>query len=478
MTKKTGLLGERFCLLCAAVFCGLILLQSLRASAGILAVVTAAGGVCALAVLWLTAKFWPLERKGTALAVFLLRFFAAMVVILLVDAQPIQDFNTMYTAAQELARGGRSYLENIYYYNWAYQTGFVVYESLLLRLFGPGQFSLQVMNALWLGGIGALVTGIAYRLLPKRAAACVSVLYAVYPAPYFLAAVLTNQHIATFFLYLAVYLLVRDEQLSVGTAILAGVAIAVGNIMRPIGVVLILAILCWRVFRLLLRDGKDWKGQIGKLLCVLMVYYGVFSAASGAIVWSGINPEGLTNNQPMWKFVLGFNQESSGCWNRYDYENYLMLPTQQADEAMREVVAERLGAGPIALAKLAVRKSAVMWGDLEYMYWGFGHLDGQAKLGPLTIDQYTQILARGDKGVYLVAFALALLGVVQLLRKGTKEGGCALLLSFLLCGYYAVHLIVEVQARYRYFLLPAVFLLAGYGLAAVMKEERGTRVKR
>ena len=470
MTKKTGWLGERFCLLCAAAFCGLIILQSLRASASIWGVVTAAGALCALGVLLLSAKFWPLQKKGTILAVFLLRFSVALAVILLVGAQPVQDFNTMYTAALELAQGGRSYLENIYFYNWAYQTGFVVYESLLLKVFGPGQLSLQVMNALWLGGIGALVCAIAYRLLPRRAAVCVSVLYAVYPAPYFLAAVLTNQHIATFLLYLAAYLLIRDEKLSAGTAVLAGVSIAVGNIMRPIGVVLILAILCWRGFRVLLRGGQDWKKQMGKAALVVAVYYGVFSLASGAIIWSGVNPEGLTNNQPMWKFVLGFNQESSGAWNRADYENYLMLPTQEADAAMREVVAQRLGAGPVELAKLAVRKSGLMWGDCEYMYWGFGHLDGQQRIGPLTIDQYTQILTHGDKGVYLAAFALALLGVLRLLRKGTGGGGGALLLSFLLCGYYAVHLIVEVQARYRYFLLPTAFLLAGYGLAGLVKK--------
>ena len=47
-----------------------------------------------------------------------------------------------------------------------------------------------------------------------------------------------------------------------------------------------------------------------------------------------------------------------------------------------------------------------------------------------------------------------------------------LLLAFLLCGYYAVHLIVEVQARYRYFLLPTVFLLAGYGLAAMEQNDQ------
>ena len=124
------------------------------------------------------------------------------------------DFQTMYTAAQELAQGGRGYLDKLYYYNWAYQTGFVVYESLLLKLFGPGQFSLQVMNAVWMGGIGVLVHRIALRILPARTAACAAVLYALYPAPYFLAAVLTNQHICVFFLYLAVWLLIGRQELS------------------------------------------------------------------------------------------------------------------------------------------------------------------------------------------------------------------------------------------------------------------------
>lgn len=473
MTKRLGWLGERFCLLCAAGFCALILLQSLRTALEGVFPVAAAGALCAVAVLALAVKFWPLEDRGTTLALFLLRFLLAMAVILLVGAQPVQDFNTMYTAAQEMARGGRSYLDNVYFYNWAYQTGFVFYESLLLRLFGPGQLSLQVMNALWLGGIGALVYRIALRLMPRRAAVGVSVLYAVYPAPYFLAAVLTNQHIAAFFFYLAVWLLVRREELSWQRGLLVGAVIALGNVMRPIGIILVLAVLCWRLVRLLLAGKKGRTGREAAAMAATVLGYAlVFSLASQLMVWSGLNPEGLSNNQPMWKFVLGFNQESNGTWNREDYENYLSLPAQQADEAMREVVRERLlEAKPADLAALAVRKSAVMWGENEYMYWGFGHLDGQKKIGPLTVDQYTQVLAQGDKGVYLAAFALALAGAVRLLFRGTGGRG-GLLLSFLLCGYYAVHLIVEVQSRYRYFLMPTVFLLAGVGLGILLERKK------
>ena len=464
MLRKTGWLGERFCLLCGAGFCGLIFLQSVQRVMGIGGIVTAGSVICVCAVVYLILKYWRLGTTGTSALIFMVRFVLALTVIFFIGAEPVQDFRTMYTAAQELAQGGRGYLDNIYYYNWAYQTGFVVYERLLLKLFGPGQLSLQVMNAVWMGGIGVLVHRIALCILPARAAVCAGLLYAVYPAPYFLAAVLTNQHICVFFLYLAVWLLIRRQELSVGGAVLAGGVIAIGNIMRPIGVVLILAVVCWQIVRCLLHRGRDWKRTLGYLAAVVITYTMIFSLASAAIVWSGINPEGLSNNQPMWKFVLGFNQESSGAWNRYDYENYLMLPTEEADAVMREVVKERLSVEPIALLKLAVRKSAVMWGDLEYMYWGFGHLDGSQKIGFLTVDQCTQILALGDKGVYLVCFALALLGILSLLKRGTYYGGGALLLSFLLCGYYAVHLIVEVQARYRYFLIPAVAVLAGYGV--------------
>lgn len=470
MTKKIGWLGERFCLLCACAFCALIVLQSLKTAWSGIWIVTLLGLACAGAVLWLAWRFWPLGDRGTTAALFAVRFLLAMAVILVVSAQPIQDFNTMYTAAQEMAQGGRGYLDNIYFYNWAYQTGFAFYESLLLRLFGPGQLSLQVMNAVWLGGIGALVYQIALHLLPHRAAAAVSLLYAVYPAPYFLAAVLTNQHIAAFFFYLAVWLLVRGEALSWRRGAAAGAVIALGNVMRPIGIILVLAVLCWRGVRLLLRGWENWKGELAGMAAAALGYFLVFALISGLVAWTGLNPEGLSNNQPMWKFVLGLNQDSSGAWNQSDYDNYLMLPTQQAEQAMDQVVKERLAAGPAALLKLAVRKSAVMWGDNEYMYWGFGHLDGQAQVGPLTISQYTQVLALGDKGVYLAAFALALAGLAVLLRRGTG-GRSALLLSFLLCGYYAVHLIVEVQSRYRYFLMPAVFVLAGLGLATLAREK-------
>ena len=79
------------------------------------------------------------------------------------------------------------------------------------------------------------------------------------------------------------------------------------------------------------------------------------------------------------------------------------------------------------------------------------------------------LLGSLDKGIYLLAFALALFGLLVRLR-AKEDCGLPLLFTLLLCGYYAVHLIVEVQSRYRYFLMPCIFILAGIAIARLLPK--------
>jgi len=318
-----------------------------------------------------------------------------------------------------------------------------------------------------------LVYLIAKRFLPEKTAMTAGVLYAIYPAPLFLAGVLTNQHLSVFLLYSALYLLL-GKYLTPRRALGAGAIMALGNAIRPIGVILMLAAVIWLLIRA--AHKADWK-QVLHGAAVAFGFFAIGAALSALIVVNGINPEGLSNNQPMWKFVVGLNQDSNGCWNRADYESYLSLPTDQAHDAMTEAVEERLRVGPVKLAGLAWRKSAVMWAGNEDLYWGFGHLeqDAAALTFPVTLSWNSMQLLLGgvDKGIYLLAFGLALMGLISRLRK-PERCGRSLPLVLLLCGYYAVHLIVEVQSRYRYFLMPCVFLLAGIAISGFLSKEEKT----
>ena len=472
MLNRLGTLSGRFCTLCALCFCCVIFIQNLlRLSAGQLPAVLVGLLFGCLVLFGCIKALRPF--RGFAAALFLVRFVLALFFILWLNSQPVQDFDTMYSAARQLAQGSRTYLDNIYFFNWAYQSAFVAYEALIIALFGDCLFPLQLLNAVYLAGTNVLVYLIAKRFLAEKAAMTTGVLYAIYPAPLFLAGVLTNQHLSVFLLYSALYLLLGKE-LTPRRALGAGTIMALGNAMRPIGVIMMLAAVLWLLIRA--AHKADWK-HILYGAAVAFGYFSIGAALSALIVINGINPEGLSNNQPMWKFVVGLNQDSSGCWNHSDYAAYLSLPTQEGHEAMTEVVKERLSVGPAKLVDLARRKSAVMWAGNEDLYWGFGHLDQDAAAltFPVTLSWNSLQLLLGslDKGIYLLVFGLALVGLILRLRK-PERCGRSLPLVLLLCGYYAVHLMVEVQSRYRYFLMPCVFLLAGISISQLLPKEDQT----
>ena len=466
MLHKTGSWGGRFCTICAVCFCAVILIQNiLRLPAGQPLIVLA--GLLAGCLTLAVCLRYLRPFRFFAPALFLVRFGLALFFILWLNSQPVQDFATMYTAAGQLAEGSHAYLDNVYFFNWAYQSAFVAYEALVIALFGHSLLPLQLLNALWMALTNVLVYAIAKRFLSEKAAMTAGILYCLYPAPLFLAGVLTNQHLSVCLLYSALYVLL-SKQLTPLRAAGAGALMALGNAMRPIGVILMLAAVLWLLLRAAHRSDRRCVLHGG---CVAASYFLVGVLLSGVIVSSGINPEGLTNNQPMWKFVVGLNQDSSGSWNRADYDTYLALPTEEAHEAMTQAVLERLSVGPAELAGLAWRKSAVMWAGNEDLYWGFGHLEQDAPaVAGLSWNSLQLLLGSLDKGFYLLAFGLALFGLI--LRLNEKEDcGSSLPLVLLLCGYYAVHLIVEVQSRYRYFLMPCMFLLAGIAIARLLPKD-------
>ncbi len=467
MMERTGTILERLVLWCAAAFFTVASLQSARTALRGNLVSVALGlvlaGALAFAAAVLLAKYWRMGERGTAGCIFAFRFLVVIFLSLVLETQPVSDFSRTYTAAHQLVDGSKAYLQEFYLTKWPYQTGYVVYESIFVRLFGDNLFPLQFVNAIWMGGTGALVYLIGCKLLPKQYALAGALLYALYPAPYYMAAVLTNQHIGGFLYYLAIYLLIRKTELSPVQACAVGALTALANALRPEGIVFVAAFLVWRVLSAL-RDGlKQWKREILCMVAFLVAWAILGAAISGAIIVSGVHPDGLKNNTPYWKFLEGLNQDSNGGWSQADTDNYLMLPLDEVNDAMREEVLRRLQVGPIALAKLAVRKIGVLWGGAEDLFWQFGHLDQSVKIGPISVGQILSLFTWVDKGYYQVILLLALIGAVFLALR--REGsGLLLYPAVLFCGFFAVYLMIEVQVRYRYTAMPAVFLLAAAGL--------------
>ncbi len=194
-----------------------------------------------LIIFLLSAMIYKLKipPRITIISILILSFMLRLIFILLVQTKIKSDFAIMYNASKEVTNGNLSIFNKLYFQNWAYQTPFVLYQALILKLSGS-VFVLKLLNICFMTGTNLMIYLIVRKMVSERSAAVVALLYAVYPAPILLSSVLTNQHISTFLIYLGIYILMRKS--NVKNLIIAGTCFGVGNLMRPDGIIVISAI--------------------------------------------------------------------------------------------------------------------------------------------------------------------------------------------------------------------------------------------
>lgn len=463
--KKTGGVLKKLCFIYAAALMLAVILFMIKdmAGAGKYLFIPAACLVFTALLALICAKRIP-SFGAFPVAVFALRFAIAGLVIAVVKTQPTFDFKTMFEAAKQLASGSHDYLDNTYYFTWAYQTGFVTYEALVVKIFGTGLLPQQLLNAVWMAGSGCLVYFIGRLFLPEKPAKTAAVLYSLYPGPYFLASSLTNQHLGTFLFLLGVYILFGKKEPSFKRAALSGAVLALGNVMRPLGIIVILALAALWLVQVIFIRSCGWKKATAVMLTVTAAYFGIFYLYSWLVIATGTNPYGLSNNLPQWKFLLGLNMSSNGMWTRSDYNTYYLLPYGEAKAAVAAEVQNRLRASPGEFIRLFARKLHYLMAAQEDLSPGFSHID--ASLNHAGLIMNAAVLC--DNGFRLAVSGFAFAGLVKLIReKAADKNILPFFFAVIISLYCTAHFFIEVQQRYRYFVMPFVFLLAGTGIAYV-----------
>lgn len=450
---------SRVCIVSALLFFGLIVLNtsfvSMPLSTFLVLMLTF---LCQGCILLLLKKYMrPFRNFGAVLFAF--RLVLCIAFIFFTTAEPVQDFLRMYLAGKDIANGVRDYLQDDYFYRFPYQTGFSAYEGLILFLCGGKVMAIKLLNAVYMSVSTLLLYLISRSFVSEKSAMCTGLLYAIYPAPLFLAGVLTNQHLSVMLMLLAVYVLIKEP--SPLRFFMSGVLLSLSNTMWP---VVIIAVVAGVIYGIYLLFEKCYVKRILGVALLPVGYCVTGIILSVLVVVTGLNPEGLTNNRPNWLFVVGLSEH--GSWNKADYDALMFLPEEEVDDAMAEVAIGRVEEyGVSGLLELFDEKITVMWGKFEDMSWGFADK---------TSDDWTRakdIMATCEKGVFLFALLLAGVGLFKHFKNPAKT---ELLPMLIFCGYFAVYLIIEVQSRYRYIPTAAMFCLAALGIEYLGKNKRST----
>lgn len=385
--------------------------------------------------------------------------------ILNVNTQPVSDFLDMQGAAVMAAKGDFSFGQGEYFTRWVYQLGFAMYEALIVKLFGEPIIYLKLFNVLFNTGTALLVYLTAARVFRQEACGRLAGLfYALYVPNIVMGSVLTNQHLSTFLFFAGLYLVVK-RGLGTGSGWwawpLIGLSFGLGNVMRPLGSFFLVGFLVYAVLFELLRqrDGHARLFATARIAGVIAVYFAVQQIVSYSFISAGITEHKLSNPEPYWKLVEGLNRQTTGGWSWEDTELVLKYELGEArNQAELAIVKERI-ADKRELVRLFGDKFKAMWGGEDTaVFWSLYQIEKPELKQPLT---------QMERIGYSVALGFGLIALLALIR-GNRHPQHTLYLVLLL-GYAAVHIVIEIQTRYRFDIMPALIILQSFGMYTVIK---------
>ena len=173
-------------------------------------------------------------------------------------------------------------------------------------MFGESVLAIKLLNVLYCTGITYFIYRIASHLFNEFSGRVAALIFATYIPNIMMTSVLTNQHLATFLFYAGFYLLVKKGISHSYAWIFVSILIAFGDIMRPIGIVILLALILFLLITHIIGDQKiNKKMVVSKLIGMLGVYYIVHFIFSYTLIATGVTQYPLSSRAPYWKFVVG-----------------------------------------------------------------------------------------------------------------------------------------------------------------------------
>lgn len=437
-------------------------------------------------LLCLLCRRIKLRRFGPAL--FAAAFLARLAVILVLHPPIISDFKVIYNASQDILSGDFSFQYTSYFQTWPGQTGQAVLQAMLFRLWN-NPACMKLVNCLAGAGTAVLVYEMARRFFSETAARAAGALYAFSLLPLTMCSVLSNHPLSTLFTCLGAYFLASAGartppppraplEPSWGFQrplraflpyLLAGFCTALANIIRPDGLVMLVAVAAFCLFEAVAKPFPRRLVFYGLGFGLFLLgYILVFQGASLTVSVLGIQKHGLSGGNFTLKLVYGFSQERMGQYSGQANQLIQQLVDQglSREAAQRTLLSQELHAGLGSLLSLLEDKERVLW-------------LGNALTLPLVHLREARpflhhLALQGESFCSLSAFVLGMLGFFHSRRPGSAKPE-SLLPALYIFASFAAYLLIEVQARYVYGAQAMLYILAAGGLEVLASLLRGWR---
>ena len=404
--------------------------------------------------------------KYFGLFLFLFSFVVRLIFIIVFDFPQVYDFATLLEASHMFSHGDFSFSSWFHFHTWGYQTGFVIYQGFLLRLF-HSEFLLKFLNIIYSSLIVLFIYKVSLKISDEKSSRIVSLLYMVFPFYVFLNSVLVNSHLATLLMYVGILFLIKRDKCFFDY-IIGAVFIAFGNIIRPEGIIVVLSFLIYEFF---LFDKSKVLNTFIRVSSFLIVYFSIGVIASNLVILSGVNPSGLENKDPLWKFILGFNYDTCGYYTDDDSKYQVDRETEI------NIIRERAFGDLSRTGKLMICKVNHFWlsSDLDIETGSFSDKRVSFLGFDIGFDDIFSSAVSFNSNINIFVLIMFFIGMLFNRRKISCE---YLFFLIMIVISFFVFLFIEIQPRYLYFIHVSLFILASLGIKAVSKIDFGNIFKK
>lgn len=314
----------------------------------------------------------------------------------------------------------------VYNNQWSAHMPFVIYQSIF-----PDYQSIQAANAVFSALTCAFSAGIAKELFGERAGKITFFLSAVNPVSLFFIPVLTNQHAAACFLVAAIWCFYK-KPVKKFSIVLCGALTAVSHLLRPemYAVLIAAAVMCaYSIF----KEGAAVR-KLADAAVYIAVFFAILFSVDVVLERNEIIHQSMLEGNLKYKIVVGLNEKTGGTWSAEDEQ--LIYDA----DALDEVFAERIKSPSV---KLMLGKTVYQFGGYVYPW-------------AMSENQVISQLVYRRVGTAFMA-VMIIFSVLTLLFKREKR---IFPIALILAVYMAVFMIIEIQARYNYFAVWLILILA------------------
>lgn len=389
---------------------------------------------------------------------------------------PVSDYSIIYQASVNLLNGDVSIFRGTGYISrFPHLTGMVLYMALMNFLFPLKSILVMKIINLILGLIDIILIYLIINLIFKNKiySQISAFIAAIFPPFITYTSTFCSENIAMPFYLISIYLFVHylKYKKSKFELLLCGVILSLGNFLRTIAIVVLVAYLLYIIIYSL-----DSIYEKAKDITIMIVSYCLITIIISTTLQS-LNiiarPLWQASEPKITSALKGSNYENHGRWNSEDAEfidknldNY-----DELEEKSKEIILNRYTSHSIfSTIKFLVTKFTIQWvvGDLEGHVWAQADIPEEEIKFPVKVEEGSLAFQL----IYTVALILSFVGLFnKKLLANIKEVN---LFYLIIGGYGLTYLIIEEQGRYSYICCYIIIFLSIVGVDSVMHKFKHT----